>query len=216
MKFITDLFESMEARRKREERAATIFFIGGIIAILILGVIVMIVINILNAVETANVNNIYGETYASTCQSMPAGQDSDSNLTDAAPPRQMLLLIANTQRRHPWHDDLPAQWRAETEDEVSLIGCVEEESILIETCEYSRDSARPGDTYTVRIKREQSQATVVLVNPTTARRIDSLTVTGAEPPPCPEDDGEFSSGEQRGEPLQWQDFAAWAENYIFS
>lgn len=215
MKFINDIFEAMEARRKREEREAAIVFGGGCLIFIIIGIVMVIVGTIMNAVETANVNSIYGETYARTCQGMPAGQDSASNLTDAPSPRQILLLTANTQRRHAWHNELPTQWQAETEDEVSLIGCVEDVPILLETCEYERD-ARDGDTFTIRVERKQYETTVVLVNPNTARRIDSKTVLGAEPEVCPPDEDVSTSDTLYGESLTWDDFGSWVEGYIFS
>lgn len=215
MRIINDLFEAMEERRRREDRRAAMFLGGGCLIFFVIGMVMMIVTGILNAVEESNVNSIYGETFASTCQPMPAGQDSPDNIPDVSSPRQMLLLIADTQRRHPWHDDLPTQWQAATTDEVAIIGCVEEEKIEIETCEYSRDSARSGDTYTVRVSREQYQATLVLINAQNARRIDSQTIIGTEPAPCPEDDGEFGTSTQQGDKVEWKDFASWAEGFIF-
>lgn len=215
MKIINDLFESMEARRQRQNRQAAMVFGGGCLIFLILGIIMLIVSMILNAVETANVNSTFGETYASTCQTVPGGQDSPDNIPDVVTPRQVLLLIANTQRRHQWHNDLPPQWRAETADDVAIIGCVEEERIELETCEYSRDSSRTEDAYTARITREQYQITMTLVNAQNARRMDSLMLFGSEPDPCPEDDGEFGSDVRRGARPQLQDFANWLEGYVF-
>ena len=215
MNIINNLLDAMEARRRRQNRNAAIIFGGGCLVFVVLGIIIVIVGSILNAVETANVNNLYGETLASACQPVPAGSDSTDNLPDVATPRGLLLLESDTQRRHGWHSELPAQWRAENADEVVLIGCVEEERVLLETCEYLRDSARSDDAYTVRIRREQYRTTLVLLNAQTARRIDSQTLTGSEPEACPEDDGEFGSGEQRGDALAWADFAAWVETYVF-
>lgn len=214
MKIINDLFEAMEERRRRRNREAALIFGGGCLILIILGIIIMIVGAIFNAVETANVNSLYGE-YANACQPMPAGADSADNMPDAVTPRKILLLGGDTQRRHSWHSQLPAQWQAENEDDVALIGCVEEEEILLETCEYIQNAGDPDQEFTVRIEREQYQTTVVLVNPQTARRIDSLTLTGSEPDPCPPDDEVTVSGDQRGEPIEWADFASWVETYVF-
>lgn len=215
MKFISDLFDAMEARRRRENRAAALFFGGGCLIFIVLGIVIVIVTSIMNAVETAKVNDTYGEVYASACQPVPSGTDSTDNLPDAATPRQILLLTSDTQRRHAWQSDLPSQWRAESEDEVALIGCVNEERVLLETCEYQRDSAHEDEAYTVKIRREQYQITLVLINPQTARRIDTLSITGPEPDACPEDDGSLTTGEQRGEKVQWADVAGWVEGYVF-
>ncbi len=215
MKIINDLFESMEARRRRQNRQATIVFGGGCLIFFILGIIFLIVSTVLNAIETANVNSIFGETYARTCQTVPGGNDSPDNIPDAASPRQVLLLIADTQRRHQWHDALPPQWSAQVEEDVAIIGCVEEERIELEICEYARSSSRSENAYTARISREQYQVTLTLINAQNARRIDSQTILGSEPEPCPEDDGEFGSGEQRGTVPQLADFANWLEGYVF-
>ena len=205
----------MEARRRREDRIALMIFGGGCLTFIVIGIIIAIVTGILNAVETANVKSAYGDVYASACQPVPAGNDSTTNLPDAVTPHRLLLLTGDTQRRHAWHSDLPAQWQAENEDQVAIIGCVTEEEIVLETCEYQRDSARSEEAYTVRLERQQYQATIVLINATTSRRIDTLTVTGSEPEPCPEDDGRLTSGEINGGVVSWADFASWAETYIF-
>ncbi len=216
MKFINNILDSMEARRRREDRMALMIFGGGCLIFIVLGIVIVIVTGILNAVETANVKSTYGDTYASACDPVPAGNDSIDNLTDAPTPREILLLISDTQRRHAWQSDLPAQWRADNQDEVALIGCVSEEQILLETCEYSRDSARSEEAYTIRIRREQNQTSIVLINPRTARRIDSMTVLGTEPDACPVDDESITtSSEIQGDPVTWDDFAGWVEGYIF-
>lgn len=205
----------MEARRRRRNREAAIFIGGGCLIFLVLGAIIVIVGTIMNAVETANVKRIYGETYASTCQSVPEGAESIENLPTSGPPHRLLLLISDTQRRHGWHSDLPPQWQATNEEEVSLIGCVTEQSNLLETCEYWRDGEDSDTAYTVKIMREQYESTLVLVNAQTGRRIDSLTVTGSEPEPCPEDDGSLTSSMIHGAEVAWADFASWTETYIF-
>lgn len=217
MKFIENILDSMEARRRRQDRMAIMIFGGGCLIFIVLGIIMVIVTGILNAVETANVKSTYGDTYASACNPVPAENDSIDNLTDAPTPREILLLTSDTQRRHGWQSDLPEQWRADNQDEVALIGCVSEDQILLETCEYFRDSARTEDGYTIRITREQNQANMVIINPRTARRIASLTVTGSEPEACPEDNESITtSSELLGAPVTWDDFAAWAEGYIFN
>lgn len=213
MKIIGDLYKIYEARRRREEARAAIFFGGGCLIFIVCGIIILIVTAISNTVESTTVRSTYGETYASACQPVPAGTDSMDNLPDAASPRAILLLIADTQRRHAWHSQLPAQWQAENEDDMTMIGCIEQEWVELETCEYER----PTDegSYTVRIDREQEQLTIVLINPQTSRRIDSLTVSGTEPDACPDDDGKFGSGQRRGEEVQWDDVAAWIEGHVF-
>ena len=215
MKFFNNILDSMEARRRREDRMALMIFGGGCLTFIVLGIIIAIITGILNAVETANVKSAYGEIYASACQPVPEGSDSTTNIPDATTPRRVLLLTGDTQRRHAWHSDLPAQWKAENEDQVAIIGCVTEEEILLETCEYQRDSARSEEAYTVRLERQQYQATIVLINSTTSRRIDTLTVTGTEPEPCPDDDGRLTSGELSGGAVSWSDFASRVESYIF-
>lgn len=212
MAFFNDLFKSMEARRKR---TTMLILGGGCLMLLIISVVMVIVGVIFNAVETSRVNDLYGETLASICQPVPPGQESVDNFPDASVPRGVLLLTSDTQRRHAWHSELPAQWRADNGDEVVLVGCVEVVQTVIETCEYLRNSVGGEEPFTVRIRREQHETTLVLVNPQTARRIDSLTITGSEPDACPEDDGEFNSGEISGSEVTWDDFAGWIETYVF-
>lgn len=215
VRFVNELLDKMDARRKRQERQAALIFGGGCLVLLVLGVVMVIVGSILDAVETANVKSTYGEDLASACRPVPAGSDSVDNLPDVPTPRGVLLLISDSQRRHAWHSSLPEQWRAENAEEVAIIGCVEELERELETCEYSRDSARADQAYTVRIRREQHEATIVLINPSTSRRIDSLTLSGSLPEPCPEDDGSMTSGEIQGSEVAWDDVAAWVETYIF-
>lgn len=216
MKLITDLFDRMEARRKREDAIAFTIFGVGCLTFIVLGIIIAIVSTIMNAVESSTVRSTYGDTYATACINVPAGADSVDNLPDKVAPRAVLLLEAGTDRRHDWYSQLPAQWQAQNKGQVALIGCVQQEWVVLETCEYQRASNDyDSGSYTVSIDRKQDQVTVVLINPDTSRRIDSLTLSGSEPEACPVDDGKLTSGERRGNPVQWSDAAAWVEGYVF-
>lgn len=215
MNMIRNLFGAMEARRKTENRFFVGIFAIACLGLTVLGLCIVIVSSILNAVETSSVNQIYGETYARSCEPVPTGRETIDNMPELEPAHKLLILISDSQRRHSWHAELPRQWRADTVEEVVLIACIEEELLLLETCEYLRDSARSEDAYTVRIRRQQYQTRLIILNAHTAQRIDSRTVTGSEPPECPEDDGRIGSGERRGEPVEWADFAPWVERYVF-
>ena len=205
--------ETLLEREKRESRqGATIILIGvGVFALFI--VVMGGVLAIFNALESSAVVNLYGETVASACETTPIGTASAENLPQDAPPRPLLLLTTNSQRRHAWHADLPAAWRAEDESSVVLVGCVSEDYVELETCTYSRQ-ADAGDTYQVNIRREQHTATMTLVNPATGQRIDELTLMGAMPAACPADTDGLTSGRQRGDDLTLADFATWAEGYV--
>lgn len=202
-----------ENRRRRDQRTALLLG-GGCLVLLVLGVFTVIIGSIFSVVETANVVSAYGETYAQTCRSLPTGDTSLDNLPDGEPPRGVLLLTTQTQRRHAWHSDLPPQWRADDADQLSLIGCVTEEERVLETCNYQR--AVPGEEpFTISIDRVQYETTIVLVNPDTARRIDSMTVTGSIPEECPPDEDVNVSGTRSGTEVPWEAFAAWIEGYVF-
>lgn len=218
MKLIGGLFDMMEARRRRENREAAMFLGCGCFGFLIIGIVMAIVVNVMNAVESGAVRDTYGTSYAEACQPTPSGNENQDNMPDTDSPRQVLLLVSDTQRRHEWHNDLPSQWQAEDEDEVVLVGCVEAEQITLETCEYERESSstRGDGTFTVRVERIQYEATIVLINPDTGRRIDSLTITGDEPDDCPDDDEDVTvSRSEYGDEVEWDDFAEWIEEYVF-
>lgn len=214
MNIIGGIWDMMEERRRRRNRETAVVFGVGCGAFLICGIVVIIVGSILNAIETGAVHSAYGSTYASACQPMPFGSDSLDNLNDGSSPRKVLLLTGGTQRRDAFHSELPKQWRAENEESVSLIACVEHEKTVIETCEYERSSN--NGTYTARIKREQHTTTIALVNPNSGRRIDSLEIIGAEPNKCPDDyDDAPTSRIISGGDVEWDKFASWIEGYVF-
>lgn len=214
MQLFNRISEAMDARRRRQDRQAAVIFGVGCAFLIVVAIVFFIVGAIISAVETRTVMSTYGEAYANACQPVPAGQIAIENMPAAEAPRGVLLLAGDTTRRHGWHSELPTPWRAESEADVVLIGCVVETDLSIETCEYTRPV--PGEEpFTVRIEREQHEVTLVLINPQTGRRIDALTVTGTEPAPCPVDDGEFNSGTQSGEPVVWEAFAEWVEGYVF-
>lgn len=202
-----------EHEQRESRKGARILLIGaGVVGVFILGM--GLVMAVLNALESAAVNDRYGETVARSCEPVPAGSTSADNLPQTEPPRQLVLLTAGTQRRHDWHDSLTSQWQAADEAAVAMVGCVEEDYVEIETCSYTREAQRGGDTFTVRITREQHTATITLVNPVDGRRIDALTLNGPEPIPCPPDTDDVSTRRERGADLTWADFAEWAEGYI--
>ncbi|MEO0565487.1 MAG: hypothetical protein AAF125_25495 [Chloroflexota bacterium] len=188
-----------------------IIFIAGFI---VLAVVIGIVFAIANAVESAAVADLYGEPIASACRPVPVGALSADNLPDATAPRQLVLFITDTQRRHGWHSDLSTQWRAEDGESVALVGCVDEDYVELEECTYEREAVRGEETFTVRVTREQHTVTVTLVNPVDGTRIDELTLTGTEPEACPLDEDVTASGDQRGSDVTWADFGVWAEGYI--
>jgi uncharacterized membrane protein len=212
---IDRLIDTVNERQRREQRQGCQFMIFAVGIIIVLGIILIIVGAILSAVEEANVVNQYGEGIASLCQPVPVGSGSLENRPQDANSYRILLLDAGSKRRHDWFSDLPATWRAEDEDAVAFVGCVEEERETIETCEYERPSARSG-TFTVRIEREQYTTTLVLLNAESGRRIDSLTVEGAVPPECPDDDDSVTTSSKiAGEKPALDDFADWLEPFIF-
>ena len=85
---------------------------------------------------------------------------------------------------------------------------------MLETCSYNRQSDE--GSYTVTVDREQESATIVIVNPDTGRRIDSLEVIGDEPDECPDDYEDVPAGNIiRGDDPDWDEFAEWIEEYVF-
>lgn len=213
MNFIGGIWNMLEARRRRRNIETAVIFGVGCGGFLICGIVAIIVGSIFNAVESGAVRSAYGETYATACDPMPSGNDSLDNMNEGEAPRQFLLLTGDTQRRDAFHSELPDQWRAESEDEVSLVGCVERIETVLETCEYQRSSDE--GSYTVSIDREQESATIVIVNPNTGRRIDALEVTGDEPDDCPDDEDVTSSSTLSGGDVEWDEFAGWIEEYVF-
>lgn len=202
-----------EQERRDSNQGARILLIG--VGVIVAFIIVMgIVQAVLNAVESSTVNDRYGETIANSCQPVPVGSTSTDNLPETEPPRPLVLLIADTQRRHAWHSDLTAQWQAEDEASTVLVGCVDEEYVELETCSYTRQSARGEGSFTVRIVREQHTVTITLINPVDGRRIDERTFTGPEPDPCPPDTEDLTSGTERGEDLTLANFGVWLEGYV--
>lgn len=215
MNFIGGIWNMLEARRRRRNMETAVVFGVGCGAFLICGIVVVIVGSIMNAVETGAVRSAYGTTYAEACDGMPSGSESLDNFdTDNSTPRQVLILTGDTQRRDDFHSEIPSQWRAEDEDSVSLIACVERESEVIDTCEYDRPSSEGN--YTVDVDREEHSVTVVLINPDTGRIIDSRTVSSDEPDDCPDDYDDVPAGNTiSADEVEWDDFASWLEDYVF-
>jgi len=207
---------NLTAWEQRDSRRGAFVLLVGCGAVALFILVMGIGLAIFNAVESSAVNDLYGETIASSCQPVPVGSMSTDYLPQVEPPRLLVLFTAGSQRRHAWHNSLTTQWKAEDEASVALVGCVAEDYIELETCRYTRIPERGGEPYTVRIIREQHTATITLVNPTDGRRIDELTLTGSEPAPCPPDTDDLTSGRQRGEDLTWADFALWAEDYVLN
>lgn len=215
MNFLGGIWNLMEARRRRRNMETAVFFGVGCTGLLICGVIAIIVGSIMNAVETGAVRSAYGAEIAESCQPMPSGNEDEDNMPDVESPRQLILLTADTQRRHAWHNELPSQWQAENQDEVALVGCVEIVDTTIETCEYQRPAADGDGSFTIRVERQQQEATLVLINPETGRRIDSLRITGEKPDDCPDNEDVTGSREQAGDDVAWDEFASWVEEYVF-
>jgi len=127
---------------------------------------------------------------------------------------QLLLLRAGTGQRHRWHGQLPVSWRAESEAEVGLVGCVLVDTQEIESCEYQRIGPE-GDTYTVRIERLRTTANITLLNPTSGERIAERIRVGSEPAACPPDSEDLDTTQQlSGSEPTAEDFQDWLESFV--
>lgn len=214
--FLNNVIDNINQHQREEQRRGCKTLVYFVMGLFVLGIVMVIVGTIMTAVEENAVVGTYGETLANLCNPMPVGSDSLDNAPQGEAPLRLLMLIANTRQRHAWFQDVPALWRAESEAEVELVACIQEEKTTLETCPYERDSARSDGSYTIRIERVQYSASVVAIHPATGRRIDSLTLTGAEPPPCPPDTSEITKSETlAGEKLTFNDMAIWIESLVF-
>ncbi|MDQ7027782.1 MAG: hypothetical protein Q9P44_19750 [Anaerolineae bacterium] len=209
------IIDAVNARQDRERRQGCRFLVIVVSIFIVLAIVGVIISAILSAIEEANVVKQYGDDIASLCQPPPVGLDSLENMPQGETPYRILLLDAGSKRRHDWFAQLPSTWRAEDEEAVALVGCVEEERETIETCTYERASAR-SSTYTVRIERQQFTTTLILLNVDSGRRIASHVVDGASPRECPADDESVTgSSTIVGEKAPLGDFASWLEPFIF-
>ncbi len=213
---LDNFIDRINEYEREEQRAGCKMLIYFMVGIGVLGIVMIIVGAILAFVEESNVVSIYGEQLANSCNPMPVGADSLDNMPDAASPFGLLILIEGTRQRHAWFQDVPAMWRAETQDAVDLIACVEEEKVTLETCEYERASTRGNGSFTIKIERIQYSTTVVAVNPVTGRRIASLTLDGTEPDACPPDTSDITTSQTiYGDKATFSDIGTWIEPLIF-
>ncbi len=218
MGFFKNLSDTMRERREVQNRETALIFGGCAVVFAIVAVIGVVVAGIFNAVESSAVNSAFGEIIANACDPVPTGADSKDDIPAAETPRGVLLLTAESQRRHAWHSDLAPAYQAESGDETDLVGCVNLDWVELEQCDYSRADPE-GGTFTVNITREQHTVEIVLVAPQPdriARRVASQTLTGSEPAPCPDEYPDGASRRERGDQLTWADFAPWAEEVIFA
>ncbi|MEM6284794.1 MAG: hypothetical protein AAF787_21570 [Chloroflexota bacterium] len=200
-----------ERRRKQRSTAILLFGVAGCA---LFSVVMIIIGFIISAVESSMVVDAYGEEIAGLCRTLPMGEADIANAPAADGPSRLLLLRTGAQARHAWHNEMPVDWRAETADEVTLVGCVEIDDVEIEQCEYSRPDSE-GGTFTVRIEREQTTATVVLLNPTSGERVAERAVTGSEPEPCPPDSEDLDTMQRlEGSVPTSHEFAAFLETFV--
>lgn len=203
--------------QRRRERQGCFIMLGALGILVVLGIIITIVGAIFTAVEESGVVNTYGEDLAGLCNPMPVGSESSDNAPEAEgeTPLRILLLKADTRQRHGWFQDLPELWQAEAQDEVALVGCIDDIEDTLETCSYQRPSADGDGSFTIRIERIQHSVEIILVNANTGRRIDSLIIVSSEPDECPDDEDVSGSGEIEGTEVELDDVAEWLEGYIF-
>jgi len=212
---VGQLFDAVTEYQVRRQQRGCAFLIGGAAIFAVCAVIMVIVGFIISVVEEGNVVSAYGDEIAALCSPMPIGTVSLDNAPDGEFPRELVLFRAGTRQRHAWHGDLPAAWRAESQEEVGLVGCVEQEEEVVETCEYQRPDPE-GGTYPVRMDRIQYVTTVTLVNPETGRPIEALTVEGSAPEACPEySDDLNTSVDIEGSEVEFEEFTSWLEPFVF-
>jgi hypothetical protein len=205
-------FARMNEKKKQRSRMVAFVIFGGVAAMTIIGVVIGFIIA---TIESAEVRSTYGETIAGMCEDLPMGAASLANLPAVdEPPTRLLLLRTNSGQRHRWHSQLPIGWRAETAEEVGMVGCVLIDDNEIESCDYSRIGAEQ-DLYTVSIERMQTTASITLLNPTTGERVAERTVNGSEPDPCPPDSEDLNIAQQlEGSEPTAADFQDWLEQFV--
>lgn len=205
----------LDYEKRRVERSNRLLVIGVASVAALLGVMTLIGL-VFAAADAQLLRSTYGDTVAALCDPAPLGTDDLANLPEAAGTRPALLLRTGSQQRHAWNRQLPITWRAETGDDLALVGCVESIETTLETCPYRRISSARNEDFTIRLDRVQHSLNLILVNATTGRRIDSLLLEGGLPEPCPPDSDEItSSGDIDGSEIPFEDVAAWLEPYIF-
>jgi len=214
---IDNVIDRVNEHQREQERGGCKMIMGFAIGMFVVSIVMVIIGTVMTFVEENTVVSTYGEQLATVCNPMPIGEDSLDNMPqDEATPLGLLILIANTRQRHDWFQDVPALWRAESQDTVDLAACVEEEKVTLETCEYERASTRGNGSYTIDIKRVQHSATVVAINPMTGRRIASMTIDGKEPDACPPDTDDITvSKTLDGEKPTFSEIATWIESLVF-
>lgn len=206
--------QAHEERRRRSNKILLGFL--GACGVLFTGMVILG--GILVAIEREAVIDSYGEQIAGLCREVPMGAANLDNAPNTDGPSQLLLLRSGTMQRHPWHQELPISWRAETGDEVAIVGCIETDVVDIEVCEYERNNS--GSTsdefsFTVSIDREQTTVTVTLLNPDTGERIAERSMTGSEPEPCPPYSDELNSSMRlEGSQPVADDFSKWLEDFV--
>lgn len=207
---VIDAYAEHEARRERQG-CYILLFAGAALAAC--GIIIMIVGTIMTVIEEGNVVRTYGDAIASLCQAMPGGSADADELPDSSTPRQIVLLKAGTRQRADLLQQLPVSWRASSEEDVQLVGCVEEISTSIETCSYARSS--DDGSYTLEVERLESTTVLKLLNPESGRVIAVHDVRGAAPDECPDDyDSSLASRRIQGDPANPDAFVDWLEPYI--
>lgn len=97
---------------------------------------------------------------------------------------RLLVLDLGKPGWHPWNNDLPAERRAETRDELDVLICAHDrqdgEQVSVEMCQY-RGGGWAGVSY-----RYRYDVTVLALDPETGALIREDVLTGETPRECPE------------------------------
>ncbi len=143
-----------------------------------------------SVVDKYMVRQKYGGEIIDLCAE-PKGVPNLANLPTTSSPWRVAVIedIGTTAR---WHDQLPAERRANDKDSTNIIACVERQRQVIETCEYT--SGQPID-------RVQYYVDVSLFNAENYQMISTFQVWGSIPTTCPSMAARSRAPRQGDDPL---------------
>ncbi len=103
-----------------------------------------------------------------------------------------IFSVFNTEALQLRQSEFPSSWQPETVSDIELVACTANDSVFVESCEYTIEDGSTGT-----IERYQLKTTITLYEAQTGTIIDTTEIFGSMPKECGEQETFYEGRETK-------------------
>lgn len=188
--------DSASKKQQAQPRSSTSKSSGLKVTLMVVGLVLLAIggavgyCYISSTLAEGRLRDKYGDQIVDLCMD-PKGVPDPSNLPTAYVPWKVVVL-EDVAARADWHKRLPDERRAEDKASTNIVVCVDTQSKVLETCEYTQRT----------LDRVQHYVEVSLFNAENLQMITTFLIWGSIPEACPDMITRYTPSLRGDDPLE--------------